>query len=67
MKSRFLNSFFSVLGFTLIMVAIYYLKVWQCEIKSRSFEDSEYYSIAGCMVKHKGRWLPIENIRGVDL
>ena len=37
-----------------------------CEEKSISFEDHRYSVLAGCMVKHDGKWLPLENIRGFD-
>lgn len=37
-----------------------------CQQRTVSFEDSDYGIIMGCMVKHNGRWLPLENIRGFD-
>ncbi len=37
-----------------------------CMEKSVSFSDSKYTILSGCMVKHKGKWLPLDNIRGFD-
>lgn len=37
-----------------------------CESKGRSFEGVEYSITGGCMVKHQGKWLPLENIRGFN-
>lgn len=37
-----------------------------CHTKGESFEEVEYHLVGGCMVKHKGKWLPLENIRGFD-
>lgn len=37
-----------------------------CEERSVSFEAHDFGMIKGCMVKHNGKWLPLENIRGFD-
>lgn len=37
-----------------------------CMTKAISFDGVKYSIVGGCMVKHKGRWLPLENIRGFD-
>ena len=37
-----------------------------CERQSVSFDAHEYTLLGGCMVKHKGAWLPLGNIRGFD-
>jgi hypothetical protein len=44
----------------------YYFKSTQCDTQSVSFEEHHYDFFGGCMVKHKGMWLPLENIRGFD-
>lgn len=36
-----------------------------CEKQARSFEH-EYTPMGGCMVEHKGVWLPLENIRSFE-
>jgi hypothetical protein len=36
-----------------------------CKAKSISFEEYNYSAFGGCMVKEKGRWLPLENYREV--
>lgn len=50
----------------LLFIGIYFVKSAQCTNRSVSFEAYEYKLFGGCMVKHKGRWLPLENIRGFD-
>ena len=37
-----------------------------CERQSVSFDGHEYTLLGGCMVKHEGAWLPLDNIRGFD-
>lgn len=55
------------LGITIPVAGLLYVgNVIACNDKGASFEDVEYRFFAGCMVKHKGRWLPLENIRGFD-
>ena len=56
-------------GLGAIALVLYFAIWWaalSCEAKSVSFEDHNYMVISGCMVKHKGKWLPLENIRGFD-
>jgi hypothetical protein len=50
----------------LILVGVYLANSAACTAKSVSFEDHDYGVFQGCMVKHNGRWLPLENIRGFD-
>ena len=50
----------------LFVVIAYPIESMSCSTKGKSFEDVEYHLIGGCMVKHKGKWLPLENIRGFD-
>lgn len=47
-------------------IGIYFVGKIACEEKSISFEASRYQLISGCMVKHNGKWLPLDNIRGFD-
>lgn len=54
-----------------VAVVVAFLIAWpfqatSCHTKGESFEDVEYHLVGGCMVKHKGKWLPIDNIRGFD-
>ena len=37
-----------------------------CDSRARSFTDSEWGPIQGCMVLHNDRWLPLENMGGFD-
>lgn len=50
----------------LIAVGIVFILGIKCENQSISFEAHKYKIIGGCMVKHEGKWLPLENIRGFD-
>ena len=54
----------------LTICAVVVLKIWfgvmQCDARGQGFEDNKYGLMSGCMVKHEGRWLPLENIRGFD-
>ena len=49
-----------------LVVGAQFIKSSACTHKSVSFEAHKYTMIGGCMVKHKGQWLPLENIRGFD-
>jgi hypothetical protein len=51
--------------FLLCFFGNYFITI-ACEEKAVSFEEHDYGFIKGCMVKHKGQWLPLENIRGFD-
>ncbi len=55
-----------ILALTSFAMLAYDLSKSSCEVKSQSFSESKYTSLGGCMVKHKGMWLPLENIRGFD-
>lgn len=63
-----------IILFILLIVAIFgstfALVFWAestvCEKQSVSFEAHRFEIFGGCMVKHKGMWLPLENIRGFD-
>ena len=35
----------------------------KCETQAQSFVH-EYEIPGGCMVEHKGKWVPLENLRG---
>jgi len=50
-----------------VAILIGWLWSWQkCESQTISFTLSSWGPIQGCMVLHKDRWLPLENIRGFD-
>ncbi len=53
-----------ILTLIVIPVGLYFIKQERCEQKSISFEEHKYGFFSGCMVKHNGLWLPLENIRG---
>lgn len=38
-----------------------------CDQRSVSFSDNKYGIFSGCMVKHNDKWIPLSNIRGIDL
>ncbi len=62
---KLLTSVFVIL-FIVLLVASYFFSLASCNAKSVSFEDHDFGAVQGCMVKHKGKWLPLENIRGFD-
>ena len=35
----------------------------QCKNQAVSFDNYEYKFFGGCMVEHKGKWLPLKNVR----
>ena len=49
-----------------VIFGVYKLAESECEVKSQSFTERNFTFVGGCMVKHKGMWLPLENIRGFD-
>lgn len=59
---------FSALGFGVIIIIC--LGFWgvsvSCDQRAVSFEDHKWGFLSGCMVKHNGKWLPLDNIRGFD-
>ncbi len=59
-----------VIAFVFIIICVifgtYKLAESECEVKSQSFTERNFTFVGGCMVKHKGMWLPLENIRGFD-
>lgn len=57
-------AFFAFIG--LMLFGAHKLEQHTCYVKAESFEDVKYNFIGGCRVKHGGRWLPLENIRGFD-
>ena len=70
-----LEEIFTNLGILLLMLVILFVPTYfisivlgnlKCDAKSVSFEDHKYTFFGGCMVKHEGKWLPLENIRGID-
>lgn len=52
------------------LVVIFGFAYWfssaACDAKAVSFEANRFGVVSGCMVKHRGRWLPLNNIRGFD-
>jgi len=50
----------------LVIPAGWWWKSEQCEARAVSFEQYDWGIIQGCMVKHNGKWLPLDNIRGFD-
>jgi len=56
----------SILMLAVIGPCIYWYNNESCSQKAVGFEQHDYGFFKGCMVKHKGKWLPIENIRGFD-
>jgi hypothetical protein len=54
-----------------VFVVLIFIGIWTderaCHVKAKSFDEHEFYVFGGCMVKHKDRWLPLDNIRGEDL
>lgn len=56
----------ALIAFILLFSTIFWFKSSRCEAQSISFQDSNFTILAGCMVNHKGRWLPLDNIRGFD-
>ena len=59
-----------IIGVTLFYVGLFFaskvIERHACFNKTESFEERKYYFFGGCMVKHKGKWLPLDNIRGFD-
>jgi hypothetical protein len=49
-----------------IFFGLFKLEIESCLVKGQSFDDVNYSFLGGCMVKHKGKWLPLDNIRGFD-
>ena len=49
-----------------VFVAVHFASSESCSQRSISFKDHKYGVFSGCMVKHKERWIPLENIRGFD-
>lgn len=52
--------------FSIVVIPSYFLKSIACSQKATSFEDHKFGVLSGCMVKHNGKWLPLDNIRGFD-
>lgn len=54
----------------LVLVVVLYIASLfasaSCYTKGQSFDEVRHSVIGGCMVRHKGKWLPLENIRGFD-
>lgn len=45
---------------------LYWVGSERCTQQSVSFEDHSFNLFSRCMVKHNGKWLPLENIRGFN-
>ncbi len=43
-----------------------WFKSTRCGHQAVSFEEHHWGIVSGCMVKHNGRWIPLDNIRGFD-
>ncbi len=55
------------IGLVLVVgVGAFYISKVACIEKTVSFPESKFTMLGGCMVKHKNRWLPLDNIRGFD-
>jgi len=52
--------------FAALLFGAYWMDKEGCMVKAESFDGVKYSVIGGCMVKHKGKWLPLDNIRGFD-
>lgn len=50
----------------IILAGSYWWELERCKQRAISFNGYQFGIIAGCMVKHNGRWLPLDNIRGFD-
>jgi len=52
---------------TIIAISISYLihlgYKRECKNQAVSFDNYEYKLFGGCMVEHKGKWLPLKNVR----
>ena len=63
---------FMVSGIILIVIGIILISIGfamsaeSCDQRTVGFESHKYGIFSGCMVKHNGRWLPLDNIRGFD-
>lgn len=55
-----------LVGIYLFVWAVILVESTACEQKSISFEGHVYGLLSKCMVKHNGKWLPLDNIRGFD-
>lgn len=56
--------YLAVVGVIVAFCAImYFIRWFSCTQSAQAF-DNKYNIIAGCMVKHEDKWLPLENIRG---
>lgn len=64
MKNILLLLLGGFLFMALVGVGSYLYEKASCRQRSVSFEDSRYGVFSKCMVKHNGKWLPLDNIRG---
>lgn len=52
-----------IIGVIAALILLVYLgEVKNCEIRGSSFDDVEYLFFGGCMVKNKGKWVPLDNV-----
>jgi len=63
-KDEYTATLFIIAFILLIAVCVYFFKQEACNQKSISFEDHRFGIFSGCIVKHQGKWIPLENIRG---
>jgi len=52
------------IGLAVLSVPAYLVRKVRCEAQAISFDEHDYGLIKGCMVKYKGKWIPLKNIRG---
>ncbi len=59
-----------VIFWILVLAGLILGLIWHdkasCEAKAKSFVSVDWGPVQGCMVLHRGRWLPLENIRGFE-
>ncbi len=62
MKDELWMAFFAIA----ILLFSYWYSDESCKARGVSFDDVEFTLVGGCMVRHQGKWLPLDNIRGFD-
>jgi len=61
------DDWIAVIALAFIVVLTITVGAWwsssTCDTRAQSF-DHEWHLVGGCMVEYKGKWIPLENIRG---